>query len=184
MKFLLKLNHYIGKAEAFIIAINILFMAILLIANIISRSILSESISFAEELGKFGLITVTFISVSYTLRHNTQVEMTAIVSRLPKRAIKPVRIITQILTGIILIVVAYVCMRYVQSVYALNRVTPALRMPIWITLLGLPLGMFLGGVQSLFTAILNIRDKEQLWTGSESIQGQASGLSTYTLPDN
>ena len=184
MQILLRINHYLGKVEAFILAISVILMALLLISNVFFRFFMSISITFAEELCKFGLITITYIGVSYTLRHNSQVEMTAIINRLPTKYLRWAKIITQILTAVILILISLVCFQYVQSVQNLNRVTPALEIPLWITLLGLPVGLLLGGFQSILAAILNIIDKENVWVGSETKEGQNDGLESYTLPNN
>lgn len=182
MTIIKRINLILGKIEGYIIAYSVIFMAVLLLANVAGRLIFNNSITFTEEICKALLIMMTFIGVSYTIRHNTQVEMTAIIDRLSPKALKVLRIIIQIITAIILIAVSYVCVKYLDSVRLLGRITPALQIPAWITLIPLPLGLCLGGVQCAIAALLNITDKNNLYLGSEAIAGERTE-STFTLMD-
>lgn len=183
MKIIRKVNHVFGRVEEIIIAGSVLIMAILLIVNIICRTMLGTSLTFTEEICKFCLINVTFIGISYTIRKNNQVEMSALVDLIPVKVRKIVKIAVWLITAVLLVWIGNHCLDYVLSVKALSRVTPALEMPIWITLVALPLGMYLGALQSFLTAVFNIADKDNLWLGSDVKLGDDKGLSSYDLPD-
>ena len=49
---------------------------------------------------------------------------------------------------------------YILRIQGLGRVTPALQMPMWITLLRLPLGLGLTAIQFLLAAVANIRGED------------------------
>ena len=51
-----KLNNILLRIEDFLLSYITVAMAILLIANVFFRSILNNSLSFAEELGGFFLV--------------------------------------------------------------------------------------------------------------------------------
>ena len=183
MNVIRKVNGVFGRVEEIIIAGSVLVMAVLMIANIICRLAFDFSITFTEEICKFCLVNVTFIGVSYTIRKNSIVEMSALVDLIPKKVRKWLKVVIWLITAVLLVWIANHCWDYVMSVKALSRVTPALEMPIWITLLALPIGMYLGALQSFLTALFNIFDKENIWLGSEVKLGDSKGLSSYDLPD-
>ena len=178
-----KANHLLGKIEGYIIAYSVILMAVLLISNVCARVILGTSLNFTEEICSALLITVTYIGISYTLRHSTHVEMSAIIDFLPKKSNKIIRICTQLITAVILIGVGCICVKYVISIKALGRVTPSLQMPTWIALSPLPVGMFLGGLQSFLAALFNLTGKNVTYLGSESIAGEKKETS-FTLVEN
>ena len=53
-----KINQAILKLEDFLLGYIIVFMAILLVLNVFFRSVLNNSLSFAEELGGFLMVVV------------------------------------------------------------------------------------------------------------------------------
>ena len=48
-----KINRIILKVEDFILSYGIVAMAVLLITNVFFRSVLNNSLKFAEEVGQF-----------------------------------------------------------------------------------------------------------------------------------
>ena len=62
--------------------------------------------------------------------------------------------------------VAYLGVQYTLSVYNLGRVTAALRIPSWITVLPVPIGFALGAFEYLRTFFINLKDKENVHISS------------------
>ena len=66
----------------------------------------------------------------------------------------------------------YLSVRYVGSVYKLARVTPALRIPMWIIYTTLPIGFFLAAVEYLKTFFKNLTDRDEVWISAELKVGE------------
>jgi len=56
---------------------------------------------------------------------------------------------------------------YVNRIMGSGRITPSLQFPMWILYIFVPLGFFLASLQYLVTIIVNIKDKEKIYIGSE-----------------
>jgi hypothetical protein len=48
-----------------------------------------------------------------------------------------------------------------------GRITPSLQFPMWILYIFVPIGFFLASIQYLVTILMNIKDKESIYIGSE-----------------
>ena len=68
--------------------------------------------------------------------------------------------VMQVITAVVVAVLGWYAMQYILRIQGLGRVTPALQMPMWITLLWLPLGLGLTAIQFLLAAVANIRGED------------------------
>ena len=70
--------------------------------------------------------------------------------------------IITLFTALIMLYVAYLGVQYTMSVFNLHRVTAALRIPSWITVVPLPIGFALGAIEYFMTFIINVKDRENV----------------------
>jgi len=82
-----------GRLQAVII---FLLMAKLLI-EVLTRYVLQSPLSIAEEMGGYFLVSITFIGLAYTWKEKGHVRVTLLISRLPEKAVRPIRFITLLL---------------------------------------------------------------------------------------
>lgn len=167
MEILRKISDKMRHIEEFIISYGILFMAVILIANVIARTVFSNSLKPAEEIGQLLMVMVTFIGVSYASRLGRHIQMTALFDIAPKRIKKIILYITSSITSLFLFALSYLGIKYVQRVMISGRITPALQVPMWIMYAFVPLGFFMAGIQYLTILILNIKDQDNLYIGSD-----------------
>jgi TRAP-type C4-dicarboxylate transport system permease small subunit len=135
-------------------------MALILIGNVISRSIFNRSWTFAEESGQFLVIAITFIGISYAARQARHISMSAIFDLIPTQLKKVFIIIISAVTAIAMFYLAYLSFKYMLSVYELGRVTPALGVPMYLVILFIPLGFIFGGIQYARNLVINLKEKE------------------------
>jgi len=154
------LRKQILKIEEFILSSSIIIMAIILIGNVISRSIFNKSWSFAEEIGQLLVISTTFIGVSYCAKKGKHISMSALFDLCNIKTKKIMMFVITLLTSLILFYLAYVTLIYTIKINELGRVTPALRIPFSYFSIFMPIGFFLGGIEYFQTFILNIQKKE------------------------
>lgn len=158
-----KIDNILIKCEEFLLIFGILAMTILLLGNVIARKVFLNSWSFAEEIGQFFIIIVTFAGIGYAVRSGQHINMTAILDMLPHKFKKIFSLIIGIVSFLILLIFTILSFRYAVYVFQTGRVTPALGIPRWTYASILPIGFGLGTIQYLINAIKNILDKEHIY---------------------
>ena len=164
---IIALNKKIRKFEEFIISYGIIIMSIVLVANVFSRVILNSSIQAAEEIGQILIVTVTFLGVSYAARMGKHITMSALIDTIPRRFKKSYIYFTSAVSTVLLWWLGYLGTLYVNRLMVSGRITSSLQFPMWILYIFVPIGFFLASVQYLVTILMNIKDKESIYIGSE-----------------
>jgi TRAP-type C4-dicarboxylate transport system permease small subunit len=164
---IIALNKKIRKFEEFIISYGIIIMSIVLVANVFSRVVLNSSIQAAEEIGQILIVTVTFLGVSYAARMGKHITMSALIDSIPRRFKKPYIYFTSSISTVLLWWLGYLGTLYVNRIMVSGRITPSLQFPMWILYIFVPIGFFLASLQYLVTIVMNIKDKENIYIGSE-----------------
>jgi len=146
----------VQRIEELVVAWGILAIAALTVANVFSRTLLGQSLAFAEELSQFCIILVTFVGVGYAASQARHIRMTALYDQLGDRPRKALRIFICATTAALLFLLTGYSLQYVETVRALGTVSPTLQVPLWWVYLSAPLGLFLGGVQYVFATWRNV----------------------------
>lgn len=167
-----KITDIIEKIEEFLLSAFVICMVIVLVAGVIARFVFNNSLSFTEEIGIACTIGVTFLGIGYCARKATQISMSIVYDLVPERAKKGMQFVISLVTCIVMLILCYLSFRYVNSVRLLGRTTPALRIPQWIIFMSLPIGFFLGAVESAKTFFMNIKNPKEIWISSEFRLGE------------
>lgn len=165
-RFLIFTNKLLKRVEEITLCIAVIFTFIILIINVIARQ-LGMSIYYADELAMFSIIIITFIGLSNAARNGRHIRMAAIADISPTKVQKFMMIISTIINALISFYLSYLSFNYVYTAYKWGQVTPALRMPYWISIAIVPIGLFFTGLQYVFSIIKNIQDKENVWVSAE-----------------
>lgn len=156
MKLLKKINAWIESFERFAISASILLMAVICIANVLGRNLFHYSLSFAEEISQFAIVWVTFIGMSYAARLGVHIRMSALFDIMPRWARKSMMIIMTLGTGLLCLLLVKYSLDYLVKLSASGRVSPALRLPVWIVMIWVPLGFLSTGIQYFLAFYENI----------------------------
>lgn len=159
-------DRWIARAEAVLLSGAVISLTVLTVGNVVSRKVFHSSWSFAEEISQFFLIVITFAGVGYAARRAAHICMTAFYDPLPARFKKVLAVLISLVTALLLFYLAGEAAVYVHSTYALHKTTPALRLPFWMFVAIVPVGLALGGVQYLLTFIKNLVSPET-WVSIE-----------------
>lgn len=171
-----KLNKLILKVENFILGYGIIFIAVLLVTNVFSRSVLNNSLKFAEELGQFMMIIITFIGISTASRFSKNINMNAIIDNLPNRIRKIFMLFISFFTSLVMFYVSYLCFLYAKDIYKVGRISTAMEIPMWIIIAIVTAGVFLNAVQFLICLVKNIKYKDEIYLGSQVKCGEGLDL--------
>lgn len=144
----------------FIISSSILLMSIILIGNVFQRSVMNNSWTFADEVGRFLVIILTFIGASYAARQGRHIRMSAIYDLMPFKIRKVLMILITAITSIVLMIVAYYALLYTIFIIENGRVSNALRIPMYYVYIFVPIGLALTSLQYFLTMITNIVEED------------------------
>jgi TRAP-type C4-dicarboxylate transport system permease small subunit len=169
------LDEGLRRIEAVILSLGILLMAVNAIANVIGRTFLGSSIYFSEELNQFLIVLVTFVGLGYAARHGRHIRMSALYDQLSQRYRKALMIGIAGVTAVIMFMLAYYSVSYIDRVATIGKVTPALRVPVYLTYLWVPLGFAITGIQYTLTVVRNFQ--------TEDIYISFSHVDTYEDPE-
>lgn len=153
-------DNAIARIEALLLAAGVLLMAVNTVANVVGRFILGSSIQSTEEINRILIIVITFAGISYAARHGRHIRMTAFFDMMPARARKILMIFIAATTAFAMFALAWYSWGYLQTTFSRGRVLPSLQIPVWWTLVWVPVGFFMTGLQYLLTAIKNIIAKD------------------------
>lgn len=152
------LDGGLAAVEKQLLAWGVILMAVNTLGNVFARVAFSSSLFFSEELNQFLILLITFVGTSAAARQGRHIRMSAFTDLLPTQGRRLFYALIQVLTAIVLALLTWYAISYILRAQALGNVTPSLQIPIWITLLWLPLGLGLASLQFLFASIANLRD--------------------------
>lgn len=155
-----RIDKFMENVEKVIIAFGIIFMALVLIVNVILRTFFASSLTFSEEIGQILLMAITFVGMSYVARHGKHIRMSAVYEIVKPKYKKVLAIIISVITSITLFWLSYVAFNYVLSLMASFRVTPALRIPVYLVTFVVVYGYISSAIQYLYISYLNFKKKE------------------------
>ena len=150
----------ISRIESFFLATGVLLMALNTVANVVGRFAFQQSIFFSEELNRILIILITFAGISYAARHGRHIRMSAIYDALPSNVRKPLMTGIALVTALFMFGLCYYSIGYLLTQASRGRVLPALQIPVWITLIWVPIGFFMTGAQYVLTAIKNMTSRD------------------------
>jgi C4-dicarboxylate transporter, DctQ subunit len=154
------LDRGLGWFEAFILTAGVLLMAASSVSNVIGRFVFGRSLYFAEEVNQYLIILITFAGIGFAARNGRHIRMSAFYDMLPPRFRRLLMIAICVVTAAIMFLLAWYAWLYLLSVYNTGRIGPATRLPIYLTLVWLPVGFVVTGVQYLLTALANATREE------------------------
>jgi C4-dicarboxylate transporter DctQ subunit len=166
VKILRSLDSFLLKLEEFILSWAIILVSFMVIGNVVSRALFNYSWVFHKEVAQYAVVIATFMGIGYAARKGRHISMSAVFDLSNEKIKKALAIIFSVGTAIVLFVLTYYAFIYLKDVQESGRVTSALQIPVYILMVFVPIGLFLGGVQFLRNAWINIKEKG-IYLGTE-----------------
>ncbi|WP_370453556.1 TRAP transporter small permease [Paracoccus sp. JM45] len=164
------IDKVIARIEAIFLAVGVLLMALNTVANVVGRYVFGQSLYFSEEVNQALIVLITFSGISYAARHGRHIRMSAFFDALPDKGRKVAMALISLLTGLLLMLLAWYALNYVITQAGRGRVLPALQIPQWWIIIWAPMGFFLTGLQYLMTALKNVTDPG-IWLSTSTRDG-------------
>ena len=168
--FLGVIDSTIARVEALMLATGVLLMAANTIANVVGRFVFQSSIFFSEELNRILIILITFAGISYAARQGRHIRMSAIYDTLPPKGRKIMMVIIAVVTAVFMFGLCWYSIAYIGTQAGRGRLLPALQVPVWWTLVWVPVGFFMTGMQYALTAIKNVVE-DDIYLSTNVLEG-------------
>lgn len=150
----------LDKIARWLVQITVAVMTVTVTMQVIWRYFLKNPLMWAEELARYGLVWMTFIGAAVALRSGELACVDLLITKLPKQWKKAVTYIVIVLNTILLAFLLYFSIEMIGLPSVTNQVSPALRIPMNLVYLGVPLGMGLVLLQSLLLLLNTVTGGE------------------------
>lgn len=149
-----RLSRYLQRIEEAIVAVSLGGAALIIVLSVVMRYVFHNALSWAEEGAIVLLVFSSFVGASLALRHRDHVGIDILSTLVGARAQKGLRIFSAVLTAIYCASLGGLGWVMATSDSALNAVTPALQLPVWVIQLALPVGLTLMFLRALELLVL------------------------------
>lgn len=143
-------------------------------AGVIARYVFNQSIFWSQEAVIFLVIFSTFIGAVVVLRHDEHVNVDILPTLLGARGKRFLAVLSALLMLVYCGLIGAYAWVMVAEPAARNTITPALKLPLWVVELGVPMGltlMFLRSLEILYRAVLG---RQALAEADEGDAGEVS----------
>ncbi|HSP57087.1 MAG TPA: TRAP transporter small permease [Halomonas sp.] len=151
-----KIDTVISNAEAVILALGVLLMALNTVTNVVGRFVFGSSLFFTEEVNRILIVMITFAGIGYAARHGRHIRMSAIYDALPVGGRRVLMIVIALVTSLVMYFLCYYSVTYITDLYSKGRVLPSTGVPVYLIYVWVPVGFAVTGTQYLLTAIKNV----------------------------
>ncbi|MBC7163765.1 MAG: TRAP transporter small permease [Roseovarius sp.] len=166
------IDNAIAQAEAVLLAAGVLLLAANTVANVVGRFVFASSIQATEEVNRVLIILITFAGISYAARHGRHIRMTALFDMAPAHLRKILMIFIALVTAAFMFGLTWYSWGYLQTTMGRGRLLPSLQVQVWWTVIWVPVGFFMTGLQYLLTAIKNVLEHD-IYLSTNVLEGYA-----------
>lgn len=145
------------RAVGFAVKALLLFMVLLITAQVALRGVTGRSIKWAEEVSLIALVWVTFLTLTLGIRYDIHIRIDMFVNWLPKGG----RIFLEYLLNVILLCIsAFMCYYgWRLSAFAMRSTMPATRLPTAVVYGVVPLAGAICMLQILYRLFGGVRSE-------------------------
>lgn len=161
MRTLKAVDNALEKVEAGLLSITTILISLMLVSNAISRYFFNKSWAFTEEIGGIGIVILTFMGLGYAARQGMHIEMSGLYDLLSKKLQRILGIFINLISALVLAYFTYLGILFVQHLYDISQVTTILRIPIYLTMLFVPIGFLLASIRYFINFGQRIVEKEE-----------------------
>jgi len=137
-----KVADFIDSVALIISSVAIAGAAVVIIVQIIARYFFQFSFVFGEELPRYLMVCGIFIGASCAVKRAKMANISILTSKLPPKGRDIIAIIAGLFGIFFLVMVIYFGMKQILSPFVFTQKSPAMRVPMWIPYLCIPLGAF------------------------------------------
>lgn len=153
-----KIINTFNKIEEWLLVVLMTALALIVFLQVVFR-IFSGSLPWSEELSRFITIWASFLGASYGFRYGAHIGVEAFKAWLPFRVRRTIDLLADLAVIIIAVLMMYYGYSIIVNVHLkFGQVSPAMRIPMWIAYLAIPVGYFFMILRNIGLSIDAIKD--------------------------
>ena len=173
IRILLGTTSWINRIAGLLGMWMLFVMALLVVADIISRELANESLPGVTEIVYLGIVAVVFLSFAYTEEMSAHVKIEIFSDRLPPKGRTTLDILTWLVGASLMGLLAWLAGREAMESWEVREYIPsAIRVPIYPVKFAVCIGFGLLGFQFLANIVKKLigetLEEEKLSTGKEA----------------
>ncbi|HEY4622298.1 MAG TPA: TRAP transporter small permease [Metalysinibacillus sp.] len=133
--------------EAYACFIILAVMTAVMFAGVVWRYVFNSSLVWSEELTRYLFIWFVFLSASYAVTTKSHIRVDALNMMIPVKIRKYVNLIGSIVWVGFSFFIAYLGVEYALNLLDQNTISAAIKAPMGIVYLGIPIGYSLMGIR-------------------------------------
>jgi C4-dicarboxylate transporter, DctQ subunit len=177
--FVHRFDRVLTRIENVLAASALGLAAIIAIGAVLLRYLFGIFVFWSEEAIIYLIIYSTFLGAVITLRHNEHVNVDIFGAFVKARGKRVLAIIGTAVTVVYLVCVGFFAWLLLFEPFSTSTITPALKLPLWVVELAVPIGLTLMLLRALEILVRNVRGVEAFAEGHRSIlevEAEATGL--------
>ncbi|GAA0926715.1 TRAP transporter small permease [Pseudonocardia zijingensis] len=177
--FVQRFDRVLTRIENVLAASALGLAAIIAIGAVLLRYVFGIFLFWSEEAIIYLIIYSTFLGAVITLRHNEHVNVDVFGPFLRPRGKRVLAVIAAAVTVVYLVCIGFFAWLLLFEPFSTSTITPALKLPLWVVELAVPIGLTLMLLRALEILVRNARGVEAFAEGDRSIleiEAEATGL--------
>jgi len=145
-----------NRLEETIMILAAIVIGIIILLQVIMRYFFKNALPWPEELCRFSYIYFVFMSIGYSIRNHSMLNVTMIQDMLPKGIRMLVDVVIQIAMVIVFALFAYYSLDILKATVVSGQKSTALQISMAIPYLATTIGFVLATIRSVQSTILSI----------------------------
>jgi len=164
-----KISFYCNKFAEWSCLWLLVAMTVVTFAQVFFRFVIMHALPWSEELSRYSLVWASFLGASIALKRGLHIGVETFLTKLPKERRRLVYLLTLVIIFIFLLVV--LVKGFQMASINMRQSSPAMRIPMGIPYLAIPIGSLIMVPHLLNELILGWKRKEGL-VGIEKTEGE------------
>ena len=134
-----KILRILNNLEELVLGFTLLGLAVFVFVQVVLRYGFHFAYSWAEELGRYLTIFLTFLGTSLGVKYGTHFSMEALVHYLPERARHLVKAAANLICGLFFVLVIFFAWAQIRDLHKFGASTATLHLPMYVPYIPIPL---------------------------------------------
>lgn len=160
-----------NQIEELTLGFTLLGLALFVFVQVVLRYGFHFAYSWAEELGRYLTIFLTFLGASLGVKYGTHFSMEAVVQYLPDRSQHLVKAVANLICGLFFLLVIYFAWLQIEKLHRYGASTATLHLPMYVPYLPIPLFSLTMGLRFLHASYAHAMG----FLGKQRVETSAAG---------
>ena len=150
--------YWMNLVEDIFLGVGFIVIIAITFLQVIMRVVVNNSLSWSEELVRYVYIWLCWVGVSLAERRNEHIQLTFITDRFPQKTQKVIGICVSLILIVLSCWLIYQGVMLVDTLRDAGSTSIALKIPMHLVYLSMPVGMLLFGVRVVAKLVHQLRD--------------------------